>query len=71
MWGGHCLKSWSSTQDVIALSSGEAEYYAIVKGVSQALGMKQLLNNLGRSTLSARQSPLQQSPSRLEEVAVE
>ena len=26
--GHHCLKSWSKTQNVIALSSGEAELYA-------------------------------------------
>jgi hypothetical protein len=47
MLGNHCVKSWSTTQDVIALSSGEAEYYAIVKGISQALGMKHMLHDLG------------------------
>ena len=31
MWNGTCLKTWSTTQTVIALSSGEAEYYAAVK----------------------------------------
>ena len=30
--GNHAVKSWSSTQAVIALSSGEAEYYGLVKG---------------------------------------
>ena len=39
MLGQHCLKSWSSTQSVIALSSGEAEFYALVKGASSLLGM--------------------------------
>ena len=32
MWNGACLKVWSTTQTVIAMSSGEAEYYAAVKG---------------------------------------
>ena len=32
------MKSWSTTQRVIALSSGEAEYYAAVKGASEGLG---------------------------------
>ena len=31
-WGGGLLKSWSKTQGSIALSSGEAEFYAAVKG---------------------------------------
>ena len=37
MIGGHMIKSWSSTQNVIALSSGEAEYYGLVKGAAQGL----------------------------------
>ena len=45
--GDHILKSWSSTQSVIALSSGESEFYAIVKGCSQALGMRALMMDLG------------------------
>lgn len=40
--GNHIIKSWSTTQTVIALSSGEAEYYALVKAASQALGLKVL-----------------------------
>jgi hypothetical protein len=47
MLGNHCVKSWTTTQDVIVLSSGEAEYYAIVKGIAQALGMKRMLRDLG------------------------
>ena len=30
--GSHVIKTWSATQGVVALSSGEAEYYGIVKG---------------------------------------
>ena len=26
--GDHCVKSWSTTQSLIALSSGEPEFYA-------------------------------------------
>ena len=29
--GNHLIKSWSSTQSLIALSSGEAEFYGVVK----------------------------------------
>jgi hypothetical protein len=47
MFGGHCLKTWSSTQEVISLSSGEAEYYALVKAVSQGIGIRNLLQDLG------------------------
>ena len=47
MFGDHCLKSWSHTQKVIALSSGEAEYYGLVKSGSQGLGIRALLGDLG------------------------
>ena len=39
-FGNRLLKSWSTTQNVVALPSGEAEYYAIVNGGSVALGFK-------------------------------
>ena len=38
IFGDICLKAWSTTQRVVALSSGEAEYYAAVKGASEGLG---------------------------------
>jgi len=47
MFGSHCLKSWSLTQKVIALSSGEAEYYGLVKSGSQGIGIRALLGDLG------------------------
>ena len=43
--GVHLLKSWSSTQAVVALSSGESEYYGLVKGVSEALGIRSVLGD--------------------------
>ena len=47
--GGHLIKGWSVTQAVIALSSGEAEYYGIVKGASVGLGIRSVLRDLGCS----------------------
>ena len=41
------LRAWSSTQSVIALSSGEAEYYAALKGASVALGFQAMCKDLG------------------------
>ena len=45
MWGKHLIKSLSSTQTVVALSSGEAEYYGMVKGASVALGLQAVLSD--------------------------
>ena len=47
MLGGHLIKSWASTQAIIALSSGEAEFYALVKCGSVALGIKRMLDDWG------------------------
>ncbi len=44
MFGSHCLKTYSSTEDIIALSSGEAEFLRIVRagghGSVPGLGIK-------------------------------
>ena len=45
--GGHLIKSWSSTQPSISLSSGEAEYYGVVKASGIALGQQSLMRDLG------------------------
>jgi len=45
--GGGILKSWSSTQATVALSSGEAEYYAVVKAAAEGLGVMALMADLG------------------------
>ena len=45
--GNHTVKTWSSTQAVIAQSSGEAKFYAMVKGGSQGMGMQSMLKDLG------------------------
>ena len=47
MFGNHCIKSWSTTQGIIALSSGEAEYCGVVKAASVALGTRALFRDMG------------------------
>jgi len=47
IWGQHPLKAWSITQGVVALSSGEAQYFAMVKAGSQCLGIKAMLSDFG------------------------
>ena len=47
MLGGCAVKSWASTQSLIALSSGEAEYYGVVKASSVGLGIKSMMADLG------------------------
>ena len=46
-WGGHALKTWSTTQATISLSSAEAEYYGLVKGACQLMGMVSLMKDFG------------------------
>ena len=41
------IKSWSTTQATVALSSGEAELYALAKGASQSLGLVALAGDMG------------------------
>ena len=47
MLGEHCVKTWSTTQSTIALSSCEAEYYALVDGASRTLGLQAAARELG------------------------
>ena len=47
MHGNHCIKTWSTTQPVIALSSGEAEYYGMVKGAGNAIGIVGVFQDMG------------------------
>ena len=44
---GTCVKTWSTTQALRALSRGEAEYYAALKGASMALGFRSMAADLG------------------------
>ena len=47
MAGKHLIKSWSSTQKNITLSSGEAELVAAVKMSTELIGTLQLLEDWG------------------------
>ena len=47
MRGTHCLKSWSSTQKNITLSSGEAELVAAVKAGCELIRMMQMPSEWG------------------------
>ena len=47
MLGNHMVKTWCSTQSIVSLSSGEAEYYGIVKGSSIGLGIRSMLGDFG------------------------
>ena len=52
MLGGHCIKSWSATQHAYALSSAEAELYAMVESVTRAKGLLTLMCELGFESVS-------------------
>ena len=45
--GKHLIKAASTTQTVIALSSGESEFHAIARGVATVLGMKNIAKDYG------------------------
>ena len=47
MGGGHTLKTWSTTQSTISLSSGEAELYVMTKCAAQLIGIMQLGEDFG------------------------
>ena len=45
--GSHTIKIWSSTQVSAALSSGEAEYYGVVRATGLGLGQQALYRDAG------------------------
>ena len=47
MFGNGVVKTWSNSQTTIAQSSGEAEYYAIVRAAVEGLGMQSIMHDLG------------------------
>ena len=47
MSGSHGIRSWSTTQKCVALSSGEAELMALVKATCEAIGLAQLAKGWG------------------------
>ena len=44
---GGVVKTWSNKQGSRALSSGEAEYYALVKAAAEAMGVQSVAKDLG------------------------
>ena len=48
MKGKHLLSHWSSTQATIALSSAEAELNALVKAISESLGVQNMMKEMGK-----------------------
>ena len=49
MVGQHCLKHSSNLQSTVSLSSGEAEYYALIKASSAGMGMRAMFEEWGIS----------------------
>ena len=45
--GSHILKTYSATQPTISLSSGEAEFYGVVRASGAGLGQASLFRDLG------------------------
>ena len=52
MLGGHTIKTWSKRQHLVALSSGEAELYALTRAMSQTLGIVSLAADFGVGRVS-------------------
>lgn len=44
---GHLLKSWAKTIPVLALSTGEAELMSLVRGSTEALGLRAIYRDFG------------------------
>ena len=47
MIGAHCIKTWSVTQGAYALSSAEAEFYAMIEAVIRSKGVVNTMIELG------------------------
>ena len=47
MLGNHCIKTWSASQGPYALSSAEAEFYAMIEAVTRAKGLLSLASEIG------------------------
>ena len=52
MLGAHCIKTWSASQCAYALSSAEAEFYAMIEAVTRAKGLISLARELGFEGMS-------------------
>ena len=52
MWGGHIISHRSRVQNNVAMSSGEAELNASVKGLSEVIEILNLIEVMYPSTAS-------------------
>ena len=48
--GNHVIKFWAKGQQVVALSSAEAELYAGTRAATEAIGAQSIMNDLGTET---------------------
>ncbi len=46
MFSSHCLKTYGQTQETIALSYGESEFYGIVKVATMGIGIRSTFKDL-------------------------
>ena len=51
MYGCHCWKAWATTQGAVALSSAEAEFYAMVEGAQRGKWAATVANELGLASI--------------------
>ena len=47
LFGSHCLKTRSQTQETIVFSSGESDFYGIAKAAAMGIGIKSTFKDLG------------------------
>ena len=47
LWNGKLVKAWSKTMSIIALSSGESELSAVVRGATEGMGIQAVLADYG------------------------
>ena len=47
MIGRHVIRTWSSTQPSVTISSGEAEFYGLVKAAGAGLGHQSIMRDFG------------------------
>ena len=52
MLGQHTLNTLASTQPSVTLSSGEAEFYGVVRAAGAALGQQSLMKDLGKEAMA-------------------
>ena len=52
MIGLHCIKTWSASQGAVALSSAEAELYAMIEAVTRSKGLISLAKELGFDSIT-------------------